>query len=105
MEFTNKIAVKNIAKFSRDIITGWNIKTLSRGVNPSFQAVILKNSQETSLQAGILKHSQELEFTKQITGKNITNFSRGGIYKPSVQAEVFQNYQEVEFINHHYRQK
>ena len=41
----------------------------------------------------------------KITVRNIAKFSRGGIYKPSLQAEILQNYQEVEFINHHYRQK
>ena len=30
---------------------------------------------------------------------NIENLSRGGIHKPSVQAEVLQNSQEVEFTN------
>ena len=35
----------------------------------------------------------------RITGKNIEKFSRGGIYKPSIQAEIFQNSQKVEFIN------
>ena len=34
------------------------------------------------------------------TGRNIEKFSRGGIYKPSVQAEILQNSQDVEFINY-----
>ena len=35
----------------------------------------------------------------------IAIFSRGGIYKPSLQAKILQNYQEVEFINNHYKLK
>ena len=41
----------------------------------------------------------------KITGKNIVKFLRGGFYKSSLQAEILQNYQEVEFINQYYRHK
>ena len=41
----------------------------------------------------------------KIIGKNIAKFWRGGIYKPSIQAEILKNSQEVEFINQDYRQK
>ena len=41
----------------------------------------------------------------KITVRNIAKFSRGGIYKPSLQAEILQNSQVVELINHQYRQK
>ena len=73
-------------------ITGWSIEIFSRGGNPSLKSVIFHNF-------------QEVEFADKITGKNIAKFSRGGIYKPSVQVEVLQNDEEVEFINHHYRNK
>ena len=33
------------------------------------------------------------------------DLSGGGIYKTSLQADIFQNSQEVEFINHQYRLK
>ena len=46
---------------------------------------------------GIYKPSAQAEVLKF--------FSRGGIYKPSLQAEIFQNPQEVEFINQDYRMK
>ena len=62
----------NIIKGLKYIIAGSNISIF----------------QETPVQAEILKHSQEVEFTNKLTGKNIQKFSRGGIYKPWVQAEV-----------------
>ena len=31
--------------------------------------------------------------------RNIAKFQRGGIYKPSVQTEILQNDEDVEFIN------
>ena len=35
----------------------------------------------------------------------IAKVLRGGIYKTEIQAEILQNFQEVEFINQDYRQK
>ena len=55
----------------------------------------MKSSQETSLQAEILKNSQKVEFTNKITGKRIAKFSRGGINKLSVQAELLQFFLRV----------
>ena len=40
-----------------------------------------------------------------LAGRSITKFWRGGIYKPSVQPEILQYYEEVEFINHQHKQK
>ena len=40
-----------------------------------------------------------------ITGINIEKLSRGGIYKPKLQAEILQNPEEVKSINQYYRQK
>ena len=41
----------------------------------------------------------------KITGKNIAKFSRGGVFKPKLQAEILQTSQEVESKNQNYRQK
>ena len=48
---------------------------------------------------------EEEEEEEEEEGRNIAEFSRGGIYKPSLKAEILQNSQEVEFINHQYGQK
>ena len=46
-----------------------------------------------------------MEFAKHQYRQKYFKISRVGIYKPSVQAEILQNSQEVEFINHQYSQK
>ena len=40
-----------------------------------------------------------------LAGRNISKLWRGGICKPSAQTEILKMSQEVEFINHQYRQK
>ena len=45
------------------------------------------------------------DFKTKVIGRDIAKFSRGEIYKPSPQAERLKNSQEVELINHRYRQK
>ena len=52
-----------------------------------------------------MKYSQEEVFINLHYRKNITTLSRGVIYKPSLQAEILRNSQDVEFISHHYRLK
>ena len=46
-----------------------------------------------------------MKFQNKIAGINIAKFSREIIYKPSVQSEILQNYQEVKVINQNYREK
>ena len=43
------------------------------------------------------------DFKIRIKGRNIAEFSRGGIFKPSLQAEILKNIQEVELLNQKYR--
>ena len=76
-----------------------------------------------TLQAEISQNSQEVEFINQnyrqkyckllkrwnlwtkITGINVVKSWGGEIYKPTLHSKIFQNSQEVEFINQDYRQK
>ena len=44
-----------------------------------------------------------MEFLRKITGKDIAKSSRSGIFKPKLQAEILQNYTEVEYLKQNYR--
>ena len=49
----------------------------------------------------MLQNSEEVEFINhQRRQKYFKIPQEGVIYKPSLQTEIFQNYQEVGFINH-----
>ena len=68
----------------------------------SLQAEILQNSQE----GGFLNENYRQRYCKFLkawnlktksAGRNIAKFSRGGIYKTEIQAEILQMFQEVKF--------
>ena len=58
--------------------------------------------QETKKLGGWISY-KSLFYTSQITGINISKFSRGGIYQTEIQAEILQNSQEVEVLNQNNR--